>query len=258
MHVITHFRRNVVAYLALFVALGGTSYAAVKLPANSVGARELKTDAVTSRDVKDGALLARDFKAGQLPQGPQGPPGATGPQGPQGERGPRGEPGPQGEQGTKGDTGTVDTSQFYDKAASDSRYYTKGDADGRYLQKCQRGTLSGYARVEASSSFPSSPTTSGVSGWNCTGQGIKVLRLGVGMYEVVFYGQDYMLQTGVANTDFYSAGTSVQVSNAVQIGYGDGSAGGWPYPTVGLEVRVLNAAGSPVDAPFRLMAVPRW
>jgi len=37
---------NVVATLALFVALGGVSYAAVVLPAHSVGARQLKAGAV--------------------------------------------------------------------------------------------------------------------------------------------------------------------------------------------------------------------
>jgi hypothetical protein len=34
--VITHIRSNVIAYLALFVALGGTSYAAVSIPNHSV------------------------------------------------------------------------------------------------------------------------------------------------------------------------------------------------------------------------------
>ena len=43
----THLRRHVVAYLALFVALGGTSYAA-SLPKNSVGATQLKDRAVTA------------------------------------------------------------------------------------------------------------------------------------------------------------------------------------------------------------------
>jgi len=38
---------NVVATLALFVALGGASYAAVELPAGSVGVRQLKPKAVT-------------------------------------------------------------------------------------------------------------------------------------------------------------------------------------------------------------------
>lgn len=33
-----HVRANAVSYVALFVALGGTSYAALRLPANSVGA----------------------------------------------------------------------------------------------------------------------------------------------------------------------------------------------------------------------------
>jgi hypothetical protein len=32
---LTHARDNAIAYLALFVALGGTSYAAIKLPRNS-------------------------------------------------------------------------------------------------------------------------------------------------------------------------------------------------------------------------------
>ncbi|HEX3511128.1 MAG TPA: hypothetical protein VHT27_08530 [Solirubrobacteraceae bacterium] len=38
---------NVVATLALFVALGGASYAAVELPPGSVGARQLRTAAVS-------------------------------------------------------------------------------------------------------------------------------------------------------------------------------------------------------------------
>jgi len=37
-----------VAYLALFIALGGTTYAATSLPANSVGTRQLQTGAVTT------------------------------------------------------------------------------------------------------------------------------------------------------------------------------------------------------------------
>lgn len=44
---VKHFRQNAVAYLALFVALGGTSYAAVNLPAGSVGARALKNHSIT-------------------------------------------------------------------------------------------------------------------------------------------------------------------------------------------------------------------
>jgi hypothetical protein len=79
---------NVTATLALIVALGGTSYAAVVLPRNSVGSKQLKkaavtnsklrTNAVTSATVRNGSLRAKDFKAGQLPAGPAGPAGAAG------------------------------------------------------------------------------------------------------------------------------------------------------------------------------------
>jgi hypothetical protein len=78
----------VVACLALSVALGGTGYAAITLPKNSVGAKQLKKNAVTSPKVKDRSLLARDFKQGQLPRGAKGDTGAQGPQGAQGPAGP--------------------------------------------------------------------------------------------------------------------------------------------------------------------------
>jgi len=44
---IGHLRANAVAYLALFVALGGTSYAVTSIPRNSVGTRQLRNGAVT-------------------------------------------------------------------------------------------------------------------------------------------------------------------------------------------------------------------
>jgi hypothetical protein len=40
---------NVVATIALFVALGGSSYAALKLPRNSVGPAQIRSGAVQSR-----------------------------------------------------------------------------------------------------------------------------------------------------------------------------------------------------------------
>lgn len=46
-HVFRHFKGNVVAYLALFVALGGTGYAALRLPSGSVGTAQLKNHSVT-------------------------------------------------------------------------------------------------------------------------------------------------------------------------------------------------------------------
>jgi hypothetical protein len=75
------------AYLALFLALGGTSYAALKLPADSVGPRQLKAGAVSSPEVKNRSLRAGDFAPGTLHSGLTG---AMGSQGPAGARGPAG------------------------------------------------------------------------------------------------------------------------------------------------------------------------
>jgi hypothetical protein len=87
----------VVAFIALLVAMGGTGYAAIQLPNNSVGSKQLKQNAVTSKKIKNGAvnsnkvkngsLLSADFKSGQLPAGPRGLEGPRGPEGPKGETG---------------------------------------------------------------------------------------------------------------------------------------------------------------------------
>lgn len=83
-----YLRQHHVALIALFIALGGVSYAATRLPKDSVGTRQLIANAVISGKVKDGSLLKRDFRAGQLPRG------ATGPAGPTGLTGDEGPPGP--------------------------------------------------------------------------------------------------------------------------------------------------------------------
>jgi hypothetical protein len=66
----------VVACVALAVALGGTSYAAIKLPRNSVGPAQLKRDAVTAtklatrsvgpRKLQNNAVSERNVKDGSL------------------------------------------------------------------------------------------------------------------------------------------------------------------------------------------------
>jgi hypothetical protein len=48
----------VISLIALFVALGGTSYAAIHLPKNSVGSKQLKKNAVTSAKIKNHAVSA--------------------------------------------------------------------------------------------------------------------------------------------------------------------------------------------------------
>jgi hypothetical protein len=94
----------VVASIALLVALGGTSIAAVTaaLPINSVGTPQLKGNAVTSAKIKNGEVKPADLSAAAKtsgprgPRGPQGPPGLAGAAGPAGPTGPTGPAGPAG------------------------------------------------------------------------------------------------------------------------------------------------------------------
>lgn len=97
----------VVSTLALTVALGGTSYAAITLPKNSVGSSQIKSSAVSSSEVKDGSLLGKDFKTGQWPVGPAGPAGRDGAAGPPGRDGVRGAVGPTGPAGPPGPQGAA-------------------------------------------------------------------------------------------------------------------------------------------------------
>ena len=102
-HVLLHVRRNAVAYLALVVALSGTSYAAVTLSRNSVGPAQIRAGAVRSAELKNGTVRERDLGRALLRSlrvpGPAGATGATGPAGPAGPAGAQGQEGPRGPAG---------------------------------------------------------------------------------------------------------------------------------------------------------------
>jgi hypothetical protein len=51
-----YLKRHHIAIIALFVALGGTSYAATQLPSNSVGTKQIRAGAVTSTKISNGAV----------------------------------------------------------------------------------------------------------------------------------------------------------------------------------------------------------
>src|SRR5215212_1229116 len=102
---------NVLSTLALVVALGGTSYAAVELRNNSVRSKHIKDrqvkkpdiarNAVNSQRVQNQTLEAEDFAPGQLRRGPAGPTG------PRGLRGAPGAPVPSVTSGFKPIAATV-------------------------------------------------------------------------------------------------------------------------------------------------------
>lgn len=121
----------IVACIALLVALGGTSVAAVsQLAPNSVGTPQLRNGAVTNPKIRNNAinsskvanrsLLRSDFAPGQLPAGP------TGPQGPAGPAGPAGAAGAAGPRGVIG-TVTVRTQTVTISDALDNDLYTSAE-----------------------------------------------------------------------------------------------------------------------------------
>jgi hypothetical protein len=90
-----HVGRNLVAYLALFVALTSTGYAAASklLPKNSVGSVQVINGSLQKVDLSKRAIASLH--------------GARGVRGPQGVKGPQGAQGAQGAPGAKGDTGAA-------------------------------------------------------------------------------------------------------------------------------------------------------
>ncbi|MBA2952445.1 hypothetical protein GON03_20705 [Nocardioides sp. MAH-18] len=82
--------------------MGGTSYAAVQLPRNSVGSHQIRANAVTEK--KLAKKVRQRLEAAGVP-GPAGPAGAAGAQGAPGAPGAQGLQGPQGPQGDKGAQG---------------------------------------------------------------------------------------------------------------------------------------------------------
>ena len=93
----------VVAALALFVALGGVSYAAA-----TIGSAQIKNNSIKGKDIKNRTIKTSDIskKARNALKGQTGARGATGPAGPQGVQGPVGQTGPMGPSTLRSDENT--------------------------------------------------------------------------------------------------------------------------------------------------------
>jgi hypothetical protein len=141
---------NVLSTFAVFLALGGTSYAAVAITGrdvqnssltghdvedgsltsrdvrnSSLTGRQIKHSSLGTTDIANGTLLSQDFKAGELPAGPQGSSGGRGDEGPTGPTGPTGAPGADGVDGAAGAAGVGLTSgRLNDVAVNDPPQHT--------------------------------------------------------------------------------------------------------------------------------------
>lgn len=61
---LAYLRRHHIGLIALFIALGGTSYAATQLPPNSVGTKQIRAHAVTSSKIQNGAITSKKLSPG--------------------------------------------------------------------------------------------------------------------------------------------------------------------------------------------------
>ena len=128
----SYVKRQHLALLALFFALGGTSFAAtnVVLSANSVGTRQVIDGSLRTSDLSKAARTA--LKGNRGLTGSAGRPGPAGTPGAQGSQGPTGATGAQGAQGQTGATGAQGAQGVPGQPASN--LFVAVDADGTLLK----------------------------------------------------------------------------------------------------------------------------
>ena len=184
----------VIALIALFVALGGTGYAAAT---GSIDSRELKNSSVQGVDVKDKSLTAKDFNGSVR--------GATGAAGARGANGAQGPPGPQGPQGPGGAPGTARAYAYVAGDGTVDASKSKGiaqaniDADTVTGAVCLTGLSFTPRSVVATAATPGAGqedtiATADLAPGGSIGTGdcqgtvlIKTFEVGIGLISVPFY-----------------------------------------------------------------------
>jgi hypothetical protein len=161
-----------VALLALFVALGGSSYAAIKIGSRdirtgAVGTRAIANNAIRSADIRNGVVTGRDVRDNSLTNADID--NST-------------------LRANRADAATTATSATTAASAADAGLLDGLDSTAFTRPVCtsQSGAIKGAVTVDGSATFPS--TFTAVPGYNCSGQTIEARRLSMGRYEVRFNG----------------------------------------------------------------------
>jgi hypothetical protein len=144
---------NVVATLALFVALGGGAYAATQLKKNSVGTRQLKNGAVTALKLATTAQATL-----------RGAPGPRGEAGPKGEAGAAGAPGAAGVEGAPGHEGPSGLAKVFLQERSYAGDNVPAESNALMKVNCPTGSqaIGGGGEVQGGfTPFISKPVPSG-------------------------------------------------------------------------------------------------
>ena len=166
---------NVLALLALFIALGGTSYAALTLPKNSVGTRQIKPRAVT--------LSKLSTSARKSLKGHTGPAGHTGPVGPVGPAGPTGRTGDTGMTGARGPVNVVMRIGTSAAVAANASATASADCDAGEM--ATGGGFFTQVDVQVTASRPV-PLTAGAqaTGWQATVKNTTASSASFGAYAM--------------------------------------------------------------------------
>ena len=170
-----------VALLALFVALGGSSYAAVKIGARdiargAVGTRAIANNAIRSGDIHNATVSGIDVRDDSLTNADIDNTNLS------------------ARTAVTADSATrATTAASANTASNATNADNAGKLDGldstdftRPACTSQTGALKGAVTIAASPAF--SATFTPVPGYNCSGQSIEARRLSMGRYELRFNG----------------------------------------------------------------------
>jgi hypothetical protein len=226
---------NVTASIALFVALGGVSYAATALPANSVGSTQLKDSAVTSSKIANATITSQKLNADTI-KALRGQTGDRGPTGLTGSQGVKGDTGSAGPVGAKGDTGSVGLQGV------------KGDTGA----KGDQGNP-GIGRVySVALDWKMSPACGNCSGYNVDSGSVSVLAGGANVVSADRYSGDAsqvavtfgQLMEGCTAFVFSGSSTSPSIVNAtpwlLYRSYTGQANAGWAANMVYTEGNVIH------------------
>jgi hypothetical protein len=213
-------RHNTIGLLALFIALGGTTYAATALPSNSVGTKQLKKNAVTAVKIKSGSVTNGKIGANAVTGAKVKDNSLTGADVLESSLGQV----PSAASAANATTATTATNALSLGGVA-AAGYTKNDCSST------TGQIKGFARVLAAPGFSSTFTTSGVTGYSCSGGAVEAKRVALGHYQVRFVGTTLSQGIGTSqdpdtgfNFDFVVMGQDVGPVFDVWIIHYDGVA----------------------------------
>jgi hypothetical protein len=173
-----------VALLALFVALGGSSYAAVKIGARdikrgAVGTRAIANESIRSADIHNATISGADVKDDSLTNADIDNASLSAATARSADT---------AAHASTATTATSATSANSAKKADDAEKLDGLDSADFTRPACtsQTGALKGAVTIAASAAF--SGTFTPVPGYNCSGQSIEARRLSMGRYEIRFNG----------------------------------------------------------------------